>query len=181
MNRRKTHRKLLLESIPMKIMMQGDFLGREKRMWVARVPFLFKKSENPQGTTLRMFCEKVWPRSQPEGGGPRVVREWCRSRWRSVGELCGHRGGRSGALVPFRSSEIPFGGEAEYHDHGGLEAQGSSHLRVDLVDAVQKHDVQHYQREDDIGPIEGVVKYVRKFVRYGQGVFDAEVVQSTNV
>ena len=62
-----------------------------------------------------------------------------------------------------------------------MEAQGSSCLRVDLVDAVQKHDVQHHQREDDIGPIDGVVKYVRKSVGSEQGVFDADVVQSTNV
>ncbi|XP_023523382.1 uncharacterized protein LOC111787599 [Cucurbita pepo subsp. pepo] len=55
--------------------MQRDFLGREKRMWVAGVPFFIKKSENPQGTTLRMICEEVWPRPQPEGGDPRVVRE----------------------------------------------------------------------------------------------------------
>ena len=41
---------------------------------------------------------------------------------------------------------------------------------VDLVDAVQKHDVQPHQREDDIRPIEGVVKYVRKSVGYEQGV-----------
>ena len=67
MNRRKTHRKLPSESIPVKIM-QRDFLGREKRMWVAGVPFFIKKSENPQGTTLRMICEEVWPRPQPEGG-----------------------------------------------------------------------------------------------------------------
>ena len=53
--------------------------------------------------------------------------------------------------------------------------------RVNLVDTIQKHDVQHHQREDDIWPIEGVVKYVRKYVGYEQGVFDAEVVQSTNV
>ena len=38
----------------------------------------------------------------------------------------------------------PFWGEAEYHDHGELEAQGSSRLRGDRVDAVQKHDVQHH-------------------------------------
>ncbi|XP_022961413.1 uncharacterized protein LOC111461993 [Cucurbita moschata] len=55
--------------------MQRDFLGREKRMWVAGLPFFIKKSENPQGTTLRMICEEVWPRPQPEGGDPRVVRE----------------------------------------------------------------------------------------------------------
>ena len=51
-----------------------------------------------------------------------------------------------------------------------MEAPGSSRLRVDLVDAVQKHDVQHHQREDDIGPIEGVVEYVRKFVGYEEDV-----------
>ena len=39
-----------------------------------------------------------------------------------------------------------------------------------MVDAVQKHDVQPHQREDDIRPIEGVVKYVRKSIGYEQGV-----------
>ena len=83
--------------------------------------------------------------------------------------------------VPERSLETSFGGDAGYYDHRGVEAQGLSHLRVDLVDAVQKHDVQHHQRENEIGPIKGAVKYARKFVDYEQGVFDAEVVQSTNV
>ncbi|XP_023550634.1 uncharacterized protein LOC111808716 [Cucurbita pepo subsp. pepo] len=98
MNGRKTHRKLPSKSTPVKIMMQGAFFGREKRMWVAGVPFSIEKSEKP----ARIF-EEVWPRLQPKGGDPRVVRERCQSRWRSVGELCGHRGGRFGASVPFRS------------------------------------------------------------------------------
>ena len=47
MNGRKTHQKLPSESTPVKIMMQGAFLGREKRMCVAGVPFSIKKSEKP--------------------------------------------------------------------------------------------------------------------------------------
>ena len=62
-----------------------------------------------------------------------------------------------------------------------MEAQGLTSLRADPVDAIQKHDVQHYQGEDNVRPVEGAVKYVRKTVGYEQGVFDAEIVQSTNV
>ncbi|XP_022931753.1 uncharacterized protein LOC111438020 [Cucurbita moschata] len=71
--------------------MQRDFLGREKRMWVAGVPFFIKKLENPQGTTLRMICEEVWPRPQPEGRDPRVIRERCSlvaGRGRGAFESC---------------------------------------------------------------------------------------------
>ena len=33
------------------------------------------------GTTLRTICEEVWPRPQPEGGDPRIVRErWANFR-----------------------------------------------------------------------------------------------------
>ena len=59
MNGRKTHRKLPSESTPVKIMMQGAFLGREKRMWVAGVPFFIKKSENPQGKDLERFLRST--------------------------------------------------------------------------------------------------------------------------
>ena len=58
----------------------------------------------------------------------------------------------------------PIGSEAGYHDHRVVATQGSSGLRVDLVDAVKKRGVQHHQGEDDIRPIEGVVEYVRKIV-----------------
>ena len=64
----------------------------------------------------------------------------------------------------------PFWGEAGYYDRRRVETQGSSRLRVDLVDAVQKHGVQHHQREDDIRRMKCVVKYVRKSVGYEQGV-----------
>ena len=40
-------------------MMQRDFLGREKRMWVAGVPFFIKKSENPQGKDLERFLRST--------------------------------------------------------------------------------------------------------------------------
>ena len=40
-------------------MMQRDFLGREKRMWVAGVPFFIKKSENPQGKDLEHFLRST--------------------------------------------------------------------------------------------------------------------------
>ena len=39
--------------------MQRDFLGREKRMWVAGVPFFIKKSENPQGKDLERFLRST--------------------------------------------------------------------------------------------------------------------------
>ena len=60
MNRRKTHRKLPSESIPVKIMMQGgedhaERLSWKGKMWVAGVPFFIKKSENPQGKDLERF------------------------------------------------------------------------------------------------------------------------------
>ena len=41
-------------------MMQGDFLGREKRMWVAGVPFFIKKSKNPQGKDLERFLKSTF-------------------------------------------------------------------------------------------------------------------------
>ena len=62
-----------------------------------------------------------------------------------------------------------------------MKAQGSSGLRVDLIDAVQKRGVQHHQGEDNVISVEAVVGYVRETVDYEQGVFDAEIVQSTDV
>ena len=59
----------------------------------------------------------------------------------------------------------PCWGEVGYHDNGVVEDQGSSSLRVDLVD-VKKRGVQHHQGEDDVGPIEGVIEYVRKIIGY---------------
>ena len=78
--------------------------------------------------------------------------------------------------VPERSSQTPVGGEAGYYDHGVEEAQGSSGLRVDPVDAVQKHGIQYYQGEANARFVEGAVKYVRETVSYEEGVFDAEAV-----
>ena len=59
-----------------------------------------------------------------------------------------------------------------------MEAQGSTSLGADPVDAIQKHGVQHYQGEDNVRSVEDAVEYVRKTVRYEQGVFDAEIVMS---
>ena len=78
--------------------------------------------------------------------------------------------------VPGRSSQTPVGGEAEYYDHGAVEAQESSGLRVDLVDAVQKRGVQYYQGEYNVRSVEGAVEYVQETVDYEQGVFDAKAV-----
>ena len=36
-----------------------------------------------------------------------------------------------------------YWGEVGYHDHGAMKAQGSQDSRLDLVDAVQKRDIQH--------------------------------------
>ena len=41
-------------------------------------------------------------------------------------------------------------GEAGYHDHGAVEAQGSAGLRADLIDAIQKCGVEHHQGERHI-------------------------------
>ena len=62
-----------------------------------------------------------------------------------------------------------------------MEAQGSTSLRVNLVDAIQKRGVKHHQGEDNIKSVEGAVEYVQKTAGYEQGVFDAEIVQSTDV
>ena len=72
-------------------------------------------------------------------------------------------------------------GETRYHDHGAVEAQGPTGLRVDPIDVVQERDIHHDQGEDNVRSVEGVVKYVRKTVGYEQGVFDTEIVQSINV
>ena len=56
------------------------------------------------------------------------------------------------------------GGEAGYHDHRVVEAQGSTNLRVDPVNAIQKHGVQHHHGEDNVKSVEGAVEYVRKIV-----------------
>ena len=74
-----------------------------------------------------------------------------------------------------------LGGDVGYHDHRAMEAQGSTSLRADPVDAIQKRGVQHHQREDNVRFVEGPVEYVRKTVGYEQGVFDAEIVQSIDV
>ena len=62
-----------------------------------------------------------------------------------------------------------------------MKAQGSSGLRVDLIDVVQKCDVQHHQGENNVRSVKGAVKYERETIGYEQGVFDAKTVQSTNV
>ena len=62
-----------------------------------------------------------------------------------------------------------------------MEAQRSTSLRVDPIDAIQKRGVQHHQGEDNVRSVEGAVEYVRKTVGYEQGVFDAKIVQSTDV
>ena len=80
-----------------------------------------------------------------------------------------------------RSSRTPVGGEFRYYEHGAVEAQGSTGLRVDPVDAIQKLSVQHHQGEDNIRPVEGTVDYVPKTIDYEQGVFYAEIVQFTNM
>ena len=87
-------------------------------------------------------------------------------------------------IEKFDGSKIfrtPVGGEAGYHDHRTVEAQGSKSVMVDPVDAIQKRGVQHHQGEDNVRSVEGAVEYVRNTVGYEQGVFDAEIVQSTNV
>ena len=60
-----------------------------------------------------------------------------------------------------------------------MEAQGSTSLGADPVDAIQKRGVQHYQGEDNVRSVEDAVEYVRKIVGYEQGVFDAEIVTSS--
>ena len=69
-----------------------------------------------------------------------------------------------------------MGGDARYHNHRAVEAQGSTSFRADTVDAIQKRGVQHHQGEDNVRSVEGAVEYVRKIVGYEQGVFDAEIV-----
>ena len=59
-----------------------------------------------------------------------------------------------------------MGGDAGYHDHGVVEAQGSTSLRTDPVDTIQKLGVQHHQGEDNVRSVEGAVEYVRKIVGY---------------
>ena len=59
-----------------------------------------------------------------------------------------------------------------------MEAQGSTSLGADLVDAIQKRGVQHYQGEDNVRSVEDAVEYVRKIVGHEHGVFDAEIVMS---
>ena len=54
----------------------------------------------------------------------------------------------------------PCWGEAGYHDHRTVEAQGSISLRADLVDAIQKRGVQHHQGEDNVRFVEGAVEGV---------------------
>ena len=65
----------------------------------------------------------------------------------------------------------PCWGEAGYHDHGVVEAQASSSLRVDSVDAVKKRGVQDHQGEDDVRPIEGSRIVISSF-RNGFGRFN---------
>ena len=84
-------------------------------------------------------------------------------------------------IVPERSSRTPVGGEAGYHDDGAVEPQGSTGFRVNSINTVQKRGVQHHRGEDNVRSVGGAVEYVRKFVGYAQSVFDAEIVQSTNV
>ena len=57
-----------------------------------------------------------------------------------------------------------------------MEAQGSSGLRVDPIDVVQKRGVQHHQGENKVRFVEGVVEYVQETVGYEQGVFDVKAV-----
>ena len=75
--------------------------------------------------------------------------------------------------VSERSSQTPVGCDVRYHDHGVVEAQGSTSFRADPVDAIQKRGVQHRQGENNVKSVEGAVEYVRKMVDYKQGVFDA--------
>ena len=75
----------------------------------------------------------------------------------------------------------PVGGDAGYHDHGAVEAQGSTSLKAYPVDTIKKRGVQYHQVEDNVRSVERAVEYVRKTVGYEQGVFDAEIVQSTDV
>ena len=65
----------------------------------------------------------------------------------------------------------PVEGEAGYYDHGVVEAQRSSSLRVDPVD--QKRNVQYHQGEDNIRSVESAIEYVRETVGYEEDVFDA--------
>ena len=75
----------------------------------------------------------------------------------------------------------PCWGCVEYHDYGAVETQGSTSLRADPIYAIQKRDVQHHQGEDNVRSVEGTVEYVQKTVGYKQCVFDAKIVQSTDV
>ena len=47
--------------------------------------------------------------------------------------------------------------------------------RVDLIDTVQKHDVQHRQGEDNVESVGDTIEYVRKTIGYGQCIFDAKI------
>ena len=56
--------------------MQRDFLGREKRMWVAGVPFFIKKSENPQGKDLERFLRSTVFLCESKRMGARAACDW---------------------------------------------------------------------------------------------------------
>ena len=60
--------------------------------------------------------------------------------------------------VPEKSSRIVDRGETEIHDGAEVEAQGSSGSRVDPVDFVKKHGVQHCEGQDYVRSVEGTVK-----------------------
>ena len=61
------------------------------------------------------------------------------------------------------------------------EPQESASLKVDLVDVVKKRGIQHHQGEDNVLFVERIVKYVWKLVNYEQDIFNAEIVQFTNI
>ena len=62
-----------------------------------------------------------------------------------------------------------------------MEAQESWDSQIDLIVIGHSRSIQHNQGKENVKSIEGTVKYVRKIVDYEQGVFDAKVVQSSNV
>ena len=53
-----------------------------------------------------------------------------------------------------------FRGEVGIHDRGEVETQGSPGSRVDSVDFVKKHGVEHREGEDYVRSVEGTVKHV---------------------
>ncbi|KAG7012646.1 Glucan endo-1,3-beta-glucosidase 12, partial [Cucurbita argyrosperma subsp. argyrosperma] len=108
---------------------------------------------------------------------PNTVRDHASYAFNSYYQKFKHKGAscffNSAAMVTALDPKfIPF--KAGYYDHGAVEAQGSSDLRIDLVDAVQKRGVQYYHGEDNARFFEGVVEYVRETVDYEQGVFDTD-------